>query len=500
VTILSKVRATILDNRLFSKGETIVVAVSGGPDSLALLHLLLEVAPELAIDLHIAHLDHKLRAEASKGDAAFVAEKALELGVPSTIEARDVARYSQEHHLSLEEAARVVRYKFLGRVCAQIGAQTIAVGHNADDQVETIVMHMLRGAGLAGLRGMTYKSPLPIDDSPEAYEGSLLRVVRPLLDVGRADVEAYCREKDLIPRFDASNLDTTMFRNRIRRQVIPYLEELNPNLRQVLMHSARSLADDFDFLRAATEASFSQVTLPERNAMAAENLQRVVFDREKWRSLPLSMQRATLREAVRRLRRGLRDINWTHIEDARRVAVDKGVGSEATLPQGLALIVGYDDFIVGETVSLPDIPLLHAEMVELRSGAALKLPGSLWQVWAEEGRAFTAIESEIESQETDGNRWSADFDADQVQGRLVLRTRRAGERFQPTGLGGRHKSLHEFMIEDKVPRHLRDLIPILADEEKILWVCGFRTDERSKVTDHTKQLLAVHFLKSDDLD
>jgi tRNA(Ile)-lysidine synthase len=498
MSVLTNVRTTILDYHLFSRGERVVVAVSGGADSVALLHMLVELAPELAIHLHIAHLNHRLRGEASKEDAEFVAEMAGELALPRTIEERDVAGYARAHHLSLEEAARIVRYNFLSEVAAEVDAHTIATGHNADDQVETIIMHLLRGAGLAGLRGMTYKSTIPSDDSPPGGVKASMRLVRPLLDVARDDVEAYCLEKGLTPRFDKSNLDTTFFRNRIRREVIPFLEQLNPNLREILRHSALTLADDYDYLRAASESAFSQVALHERGEADSGELRSLVFDREKWRELPVSLQRATLREGVRRLRRGMRDISWVHIEDARRVALDKGAGSEATLPQGLALIVGYDELILGETVTLPDIPLLHVEVLELRIGSTLALPGSEWQVWMDEAEEFNLTKEQTESSKSDEQRWFALFDADQVGERVILRTRRPGERFEPTGLGGRHKSLHEFMIDEKIPRHVRDLLPILADDERILWVCGYKADERSKLTDHTKRYLSVRFRKSID--
>jgi tRNA(Ile)-lysidine synthase len=494
--IADRVRTTIHDHHLISKGETVVVAVSGGPDSLTLLHLLLELGPERELNVHGAHLNHQLRGEASASDASFVAATARDLGVPATIEALPVAEFAREHHLSPEEAARIVRYRFLTQVAASSGAQVVAVGHNADDQVESIVMHMVRGAGLAGLRGMTYKSPIPDGDAFVGEAGAPVWLVRPLLEVGRADIEAYCRENGLNPRLDESNLDTTFFRNRIRREVIPFLEELNPNLREVLRRSARVLADDYDYLHAATQIAFAQVAIPEHGVIPASNLERFVLNLERWRGLPLSLQRATLREAVRRLRRGLRDIGWAHIEDARRVASEKGVGAEATLPQGLVLVVGYDDLIIGETMSLPDVPLLHTEMLELRVGATMDLPESEWRVRVEERRDFDAAEGRGENRGADRHRWAAELDADKIRGWLVLRRRRPGERFEPRGLGGRHKSLHEFMIEEKIPRDIRDLLPILADEEKVLWVSGHRVDERANVTDQTNRGIGVEFFKS----
>ncbi len=478
--LISRVRESIRERGLFSRGETVVVAVSGGPDSLTLLDILRELAPELQIALHVAHLNHQLRGAESDADAEFVAQLAREWKLRATIQSRDVGAYAREHHHSIEEAARVVRYRFLAEVAAQVGAQIVAVAHNADDQVETVLMHFLRGAGLSGLRGMEYKSRLLTTDNRLQ-----MNLVRPLLDVTRTEIEIYCRENNLQPRLDASNLDTTIYRNRLRHEVLPYLEQFNPNLRAVLRRSAASMADDYEYLRAQVFAAFEQVATLTESAF--------VFDREKWRALQPSLQRATLREAIHRLRYGLRNVNWAHIENARRVALENDVGAEASLPQHLVLVVGYGEFTVGETLPLPDMPLLHGVTIPLRVGATVELPESEWKL-----RVVDEPPPLIPPPLNGGGRgggWSAQFDADKIRGELVLRTRRAGERFEPCGLAGHHKSLHEFMIDEKISRHIRDLIPILADDEKILWVCGWRVDERAKVTGETKNILRGEFFR-----
>lgn len=490
--ILKQVRSTILDHHLFSKGETVVVGVSGGPDSLTLLHILRDLSKELGIELHVAHLNHKLRGASSDADASFVAGTARAWGLPATTKAQQVSEYSKEKHLSLEEAARIIRYKFLAEVARTVGARAVAVGHHGDDQVETILMHLLRGAGLAGLRGMTYLSPFPYVGEDDSAEAPTIQLVRPLLDVQRAEIEAYCRANGLLPQVDASNSDTHIFRNRLRIEVLPYLERINPNLRQVIRHGAHALSDDYDYLNGMAREAFSNVMIPEGGAAPAHNLARYVFDRERWRALPPSLQRGTLREAVKRLRRGLRNINWTHIEDARRVALEKGVGSEATLPTGLAVVVGYGEITIGETVKLPDIPLVHDSELRLKVGESRELPDSGWQVRVEESRnSGGSTQLGFIHRDT----WTAEFDADKVRGSLSLRVRRPGERFEPKGLGGHHKSLHEYMIEEKIPRQVRDLLPILADDEKVLWVCGYRIDRRAKVNDRTERIITVGFLR-----
>jgi tRNA(Ile)-lysidine synthetase-like protein len=272
--LLTSVRHAIEQHNLLTPGDTVVVGVSGGPDSLCLLHILQHLSHTLSLDLHIAHLNHCIRGEDADADAAFVAHVAAEWQLPISVETVDVPAFARAQKLALEEAARCARYHFLARVAHGIGARTIALGHNADDQTETVLMHWLRGSGLAGLRGMLPATQLAdyrlIGDWPTCSDREThspasalttshlpsFTIIRPLLGVPRADIEAYCIQHDLHPRFDRSNLDTTYFRNRLRHELIPYLETYNVNIRQVLRRSATAIAADYDLLRDQVQAAW----------------------------------------------------------------------------------------------------------------------------------------------------------------------------------------------------------------------------------------------------
>lgn len=522
MTLFQKLRTTIHEHELLNRGDTLVVGVSGGPDSLTLLHALRGIAPELELKLLVGHLNHQLRGEESDADEQFVVSLAREWGLPVANASWDVRGYAQETGLSIEEAARNLRYQFLLGAAKRVKANAIAVAHNADDQVETILLHFLRGAGLTGLRGMAYKSGIQIagdggqgtgdgrqeaggnnqsEASPQSSAMSVsitkrtshlipqhsVALIRPLLDVTRGEIENYCVENNLQPREDKTNLDRTILRNRLRHEVIPYLETINPNLREVLRHSALSVTDDYDYIHQNVLGIFERMMRAANGAL--------VFDRKWFRALPVNLQRGVLREAVSRLRR-VKNIGYQHIESARRVAADKDAGAEATLPQGLLLVVGYDDFTIGEHLPLPDAPLLlHGETMALDVGDERLLEGSDWAVrvrtTGDRGRGTR-----------DGGRttnlWVGEFDGGKIRGKLNLRTRRAGERFCPVGMGGKHKSLHEFMIDEKIPRHLREFVPVLADDEKVLWVVGYRQDERSAVGhgDEAANMIRVEFFKN----
>ncbi|MBI4672207.1 MAG: tRNA lysidine(34) synthetase TilS, partial [Chloroflexi bacterium] len=372
--LVNKIRDTIHEHRLVARGDVLVVGVSGGADSLTLLHALRALAPELELKLHVAHLNHQLRGDESDADEQFVLWLAREWSLPVANARWDVRGYAEENQFSIEEAARMLRYRFLASVAQQVQANAVAVAHNADDQVETILLHFLRGAGLSGLRGMAYKSSLQLSEASgqSSVNSGQVNLVRPLLDIPRDEIETYCVENNLQPRIDETNFDTTILRNRLRHNVIPYLETINPNLRAVLRHSALSIADDYAYIRQNVLGIFDGIAHEANGAL--------VFDKKWFRALPVNLQRGVLREAVWRLRR-LKNMGYQHIEQARRVAAEKDAGAEALLPQGLLLVVGYDDFTIGEHLPLPDAPLLlRGETITLNVGDEVLLEDSDWGV------------------------------------------------------------------------------------------------------------------------
>lgn len=467
-SVVRAVQSTIRQHALLAPGQKVVVGVSGGPDSVALLDILRSL-PEQPLELIVAHLNHQLRGQAADADAEFVSALAEQWQLPHIVETRDVAALAHAEHLSIEEAARHARYAFLARVAQDNQAQAIAVAHNADDQVETVLMHLLRGAGLGGLRGMRYKT----DDA--------VPVVRPLLDVPRAGIESYCRERNLPFRIDETNLDTRMFRNRLRHEALPYLATLNPNVRQLFLRMSHSLADDYDVLQAHVNEAFHLVARERQGA--------VFFSRVGWAELHPSLQRGTLRLAVQELRQNLRDVDWTHIEDARKIALEKETGAQATLPGELMLTLGYDEFVIAKPDyrSPANVPLLNVDALALAVPGLTELPGTDWRVRTEISEKARGTMS----------RWSAEYDLARCPGSLALRGRRAGDRFQPAGMGGHTRSLHEYMIDEKIPRPLRDRLPLLVAGEQIVWVCGWRADARFVVTSATTRVLRVSFEKKD---
>ena len=322
--IAQAVHCFVVLNSLVRAKETVVVGVSGGADSVCLLHILVSLRERLDITVHVAHLNHLLRGAESEGDARYVSRLAKKLGVAATIESRDVKTYQAEHRLSLEDAARQVRYRFFAEAAERIGADRVAVGHTSDDQTETILMHLVRGAGPTGLLGMR---PLTVWTSPGL---SGLTVIRPLLAVSREETRAYCREHRLAPRQDSSNLSLSQFRNRIRQELLPLLRGYNPRIGEALIRNADTLAADLSFIEEYVSKVWPKVASEENGA--------IVLDRDSVVSLHSAVQRHLLRRVTREVLGDLEDIEWKHIEKMRD-GLTLRKGKRVILPRRLTLSV-----------------------------------------------------------------------------------------------------------------------------------------------------------------
>mgnify|MGYP001155039205 CR=1 FL=1 len=292
---LAHIRSILHEECQLSPRLPILVGVSGGPDSLCLLDLL----HILGYPVVAAHVDHSLRPSSAQ-DAAFVKDLAAQRQMLFTSARLDIGAYAREAHLSIEEAARKARYGFLFEQAGLYQAQAVAVAHTADDQVETVLMHLLRGAGLGGLKGMLYRAP-------GSEWGSDLLLVRPMLSTWRTEVLDYCEERGLHPRMDESNLDTTYFRNRLRLELLPTLESYNPRIKQVLWRTAQSLAGD----HGVVEEALSQA---KKTCHQQNRANYVSFQVEEFPLLPVGQQRSLLRGAIAHLLPDLRDIDFNAIE------------------------------------------------------------------------------------------------------------------------------------------------------------------------------------------
>ncbi len=452
---------------------SLVVAVSGGPDSLALLLLLARLRESLGLTLHVAHLDHGLRGREAQDDARFVEEATRRLGVPVTLERWDVESHRAIRRLSVEEAAREVRYTFLSRVAAGLGADAVALGHTADDQVETVLMHLIRGSGMAGLVGMS-----PLSHWPSHTNRQRTTLARPLLQVTREETEAYCSWRSITPRQDSSNRSLLFTRNRIRTDLLPLLGSYNPRFPEALLRLGRSLAQDQAHLTAETERA--------REALAASTPDGVVIERQGFAGLHPALQSRLLRMAYEELNGSALGLEGAHLTGM--VRLSRGpAGRQMDLPGGLVFSVGYGSLELERRGALPPSqPLLLGEY-PLAVPGKTRIPG--WTVEARRlkvRRRLPATDSHV-----------ARLDGARMGRNLHVRGRRPGDRLRPLGMEG-SRSLQDLFVDAKVPRAERDLVPLVVSDEGIAWVVGHRVAHWARLREDTAVVLELKFKPLED--
>ncbi|MEN6520228.1 MAG: tRNA lysidine(34) synthetase TilS [Armatimonadota bacterium] len=456
-TFLDTVRKTITRNDMIRHGDRIIVAVSGGADSVALLHVLWTMKDEFNLDLIAAHMNHGIRGEDADRDALFVQELAARLKIASVVEKVDVPAFRKKARLGLEEAARKVRYDFLESIASDAGAARVAVAHTADDQVETVLLNIIRGTGPDGVSGM-----------PEVRG----RIIRPLIDTFRADVEAYLHENGLDWATDVTNLALDYTRNRVRLQLIPFLEDkFNPRVKDALLSLSRLVRDENEAIKAATELEFAA-------AAKEAGYESVVLDASRLRNLPLALLRRCIRKAVELVKGDLRDVEYIQTE---RIA-DSIIAKEdvaLTLPSGkvYARFTG-DELRIFRIVE----PAKFDIEKELEIGGRTEVPelGVLFETKFVPAN----IRPEKPSQ--------AVINPKKIKGKLILRTWRRGDRILPLGMTG-HKKLQDLFTDAKTPRRERGLVPVITDDEKIIWVAGYTISELVRITEKTCTALWMEY-------
>ncbi len=477
----------ILRHAMIKNGEIVLVAVSGGADSLALLYSLHALHPQLNCQLHVAHLNHCLRPDAD-ADADFVQQHAADLGVPCTLQRTDVPRLVKQWKLSVETAARKARYQFYEEVSKQIGATKVALGHHQGDTAETVLMNLLRGSGSTGLKGI-----------PSVRD---IKFIRPLAGFTRQQIETFLASKGLVPRQDSTNTDTRYLRNRIRHALIPRLEsDYNPNIKVGLSRTADVLGAESEYLDTVAQEAFETCRVRDSDRVkvlaASES---VVLDRAEFQQFHIAVQRRILRLSFFEMSRDTGDLYFSHCEAMLSLIEGDAPSAILALPNGLRFRRVYQYLIFEVNInSRSPFPIEIERFVY-----PLAVPGKTFI--AALNTEITADLGDIRSRELrtlpDG-RFEAIFDYEKVKGAfadtsseispLTVRNRRQGDRFQPYGMRGT-KKVKDFFIDAKVPRDERDCIPMLVCGDEILWLVGYTTSEPFKIHPGTRQYLYLRYV------
>ncbi len=458
-----------------SKDRPVIAGVSGGPDSLCLM----EALRRSGYPVIVACFDHHLRPESGE-DVRMVEKTANRLMLACYIGGADVRAHAEKQKQSIEEAARNLRYRFMFKLARQYNAQAVAVGHTADDQVETVLMHFLRGSGITGLKGMSYRSIIPSFDLE-------IPVVRPLLDLWREETVVYCSVNGLRPHYDSSNDSLNFQRNRIRHLLIPNLETYNPKFRDAILRMSQSLKGDYTFVKETLETAWKKIVV-------AADKESVTFDFSLLSDCSLGLQRNLIKHAMQLLRPGV-DVTFSVLERATNLIKQDAPSSRVDLKAGLRMFREEDYVYIGTLdAELPfDLwPQMPGESpISITPPQQVMLAGG-WKVGCEPWHLPALAREQAERNDDQFQVW---LDAEHLSMPLVLRPRRQGDHFAPLGMNGHSQKLSDFFVNEKMPQRARDRWPLLCAGDEIVWVPGYRSAHSYRITDSTRKIFYLSILR-----
>lgn len=435
-------------------GECVVVGVSGGSDSLGLLQILTELV-DYRLKLIVAHLNHGIRKEESSRDAAHVRKFARELGLPFELREIDVIEFKRSTNLSLEEAARELRYKFLRDVLNKYNGNKIATAHTLDDQAETVLMRFIRGSGLLGLSGIP-----PVNDN----------IIRPLIEVTKSDIEDYLRSKGIQWIEDSSNKEKVFLRNRIRNELIPQLITYNPSIKETLARTGYIVGVEEDYIRAQARSHFDKLFYSLRDG---ELVGKLFY----YRPLSEAMKYGLLRLAIEKLKGDLKRISLNHVISINELLDSEQASGELYLPGEIVVAKGHGLFVLTKK------SLFRSSFsYSIDSTGLHKFPHAEFEIQFEKANSLKS------------DKCLGCFDSTSIEFPITVRNFNKGDSFMPYGMNV-IKKLKNYFIDEKIPRFLRYQIPIFVCRGEIMWVGGMRVDERFKVRDKRKKVMTIRLLK-----
>jgi tRNA(Ile)-lysidine synthase len=458
--LIDKILKTIKDNKMFEKGDKVIVAVSGGPDSLCLLKVLYDLRNDLEIKISVAHLNHCLRGKDADKDEEYVKEFCAQLNIDFYSKKVDVSSISKKQGLSCEMAGRSARYGFFEEIRQQIHANKIAIAHNANDQAETILMRVMRGTGLTGLMGIS-----PVRDN--VY-------IRPLIKVTRDEIEAYCTANKLNPKIDKTNFENIYGRNKVRLELIPYIKKkFNTDIVMTLNRLSDTLRVDNEYMES--------ISLQKYKLYCKENEKKVTIHKEVF-SQPDAILTRLIRLSISYLKGSTYDFEKKHIIDIIDLERYHGTGTVLSLPSGIEAYNNYGDINLcfSQEVISKDISEYELELHKTNVIAHGKIKVKFRILNKDEVLNFRE------------NKFIKYFNYDKIKEKITLRYRRDGDRFNPIGMSGT-KKIKDIFIDMKVEKKLRDKIPLICFGSEIAWITGYMVSDRYKVKENTKKILEIKY-------
>lgn len=466
-----KVIDTIRLHHLIEQGEKVVVGVSGGPDSVCLLHLLNILSKTLHFEIYAVHINHMLRAEEAGADEIYTADLCDKMGVRLKIVRVDIAAIAKEKGISLEEAGRTARYEEFSRYAGNIGASKIAVAHNRNDQAETVMMNILRGTGTAGLAGMYFRRN---------------NIIRPLLNISREEIEKYCSESGLLPRTDSSNLTHAYTRNKIRLGLFPYIKEnFGTDIIESLNRLSINASADNSYLERHSLKAY-------KNGVKVKETGLIGLSIERLRELDPAILGRVLKLALSDAAGSCSGIGSVHYGMLTNLVRKSKTGMIAELPGGIRAAVSYGILKIFVEKEREDAGR-YREKTEFSH--RLVIPGTTF-VPCLDSLVRTMVEDAKDIDKFGAMEYNPliqFFDYEELKKGIYIRNRRDGDIFKPFRSGGT-KKLKEFFIDSKIPREQRDTIPLICKDNEAVWVIGYKTSDKFKLTENTKSVIRIEYI------
>ena len=464
--MIEKVINTIKCNNMFEVNDKVVVALSGGPDSICLLHILHTLKDELNISIVAAHVNHCLRGEAADNDEMYVKKICEELGIQCFVKREDVHRISKERGISCEMAGREVRYQFFEEVLHKINGNKIAIAHNANDQAETVLMRILRGTGLQGLVGIR-----PVRDNI---------FVRPIINLTRDEIENYCEVNKLNPRIDKTNFENIYTRNKIRLELIPYIQKnFNSDVIEVLNRFSDTVKVDNEYINNVAKEKY--------NEYSEISEEKIILKGQLFKEHEAILTRV-IRIAIKNIKGNLNNLEKNHIYDIIDIQ-KKSTGKYIMLPSGIRVTNNYGDIYVYKEEKEHKVQKINKE-VELNLLEENVLTNHKLKI------TLDIIKSK-EDIKFDKNPLIKYFDYDKIKGVIKLRYRKNGDKFMPFGMSG-SKKLKDLFIDLKIPKERRDSIPLITFGDDIAWIVGYRISDKFKINKDTKNILKIKIEREEE--
>lgn len=437
-----------LEKLKLKKDQNLLLAVSGGPDSMAMLYVLEKLSKDMGFKLYIAHVNHGVRGELARRDQLFVERIAKELSIPYFTKDVDMVAYGKEFGMSSEEAGRLLRYGFFREVVSSLGGGYICVAHNKNDQAETVLLRIIRGTGIEGLKAMELVNA---------------DIIRPLINVERYEIEKYILENKIETMLDHTNLETDYTRNKVRLELIPYIEDnFNPNIIDSLCRLSDIAAGEIEIIDKVIEKKFNLI-------VKKVSSNSIIFRGNEFNNEDDPVKRKLIRRGIYNLLGDLNGIQEVNVGTILQLFNKGDSGKAIDLPRNLQAKVNYEELII----TFKKSTIKNHSVYELEYGENLITQLNI-------AITLSLVDKEEVNFKNPNIRY---FNRDKIVGRLSLRFRKDGDRFLPYG-GVGSKKLKDYFIDKKISKDRRDLIPIIHDEEKILWVVGFSIDERVKLNDN----------------